>query len=101
LLAWKVRFHMERSMAATPKLRGEVQFEALLLPRDESEQVCFKNAQTAAAIVQRKISEPISVLAFTESWNEWMQERPTIRPGAAQRVPGARSVDDWIRVFLR
>jgi dihydroorotate dehydrogenase (NAD+) catalytic subunit len=54
LLAWKVRFHMERSVAATPKLRGEVQFEALLLPRDETEQVCFKNAQTAAAIVQRK-----------------------------------------------
>jgi dihydroorotate dehydrogenase len=101
LLAWKVRFHMERSVAATPRLRGQVEFEALLLPRDETEQVCFKNAQTAAAIVHRKTSESISVMAFTGSWNEWMQERPAIRPGAAQRVPGARSVDDWIRVFLR
>jgi dihydroorotate dehydrogenase (NAD+) catalytic subunit len=101
LLAWKVRFHMDRSVAATPKLRGQVEFEALLLPRDETEQLCFKNAQTAAAIVQRKTSESISVMAFTSSWNEWLQERPAIRPGAAQRVPGARSVDDWIRVFLR
>lgn len=100
LLAWKLRYHLHRTNASLGKHQ---EFEAMLLPRDTEEQLCFRNAQESVASWKKRSGEQLPMADFVHHWNEWMHDRPaaTLTPERHFRVAApVRTVDQWTRVFF-
>jgi len=98
LLAWKLRYHLHRTNATLGKHQ---EFEAMLLPRDSEEELCFRNAQESVASWKKRSGQQLPWAEFVHRWNEWMHDRPepTLGSEVSFRAP-ILTVDQWTRVFF-
>lgn len=106
LLAWKARFKVSQLIKRAEQHQSDMLVSEqhtrleLMFPRDETERESFNNAEVAIREIKKRFPKrKVPHELFLNEWNAWMQQRPPVLRGEAQRVPVARSLNEWIRIF--
>lgn len=106
LLAWKVRFNVSQLKRKIERTQYDLLTSEqnarpeLIFPRDVVETESYNNAEAAVREIKKRFPKrKVSHEVFLNEWNTWMQQRPPLLIGEAQRVPPAQSLNEWIRIF--
>jgi hypothetical protein len=98
LLAWKLRFHLEQAQLAPRSVRAE----EMLSARDSVEITSLKNAILAQHQINSKPRSSLNVSDKTllRAWNSYVLDRSRVEIGKPAKTGPARSVEDWITLFI-